>query len=33
MRFTRLKKTGSGGDKAIEKTDTFNPPENKDGNY
>jgi len=29
----KIKETGSGGDKAIEKTDSFNPPENKEGGY
>tara|TARA_R110002012_G_scaffold103714_2_gene243702 strand:+ start:1504 stop:3918 length:2415 start_codon:yes stop_codon:yes gene_type:complete len=29
----KIKKTGSGGDKAIRKTDKFNPPENMDGNF
>ena len=29
----KVKETGSGGDKAIEKPDTFNPPENKEGGY
>ena len=29
----KIKKTGSGGDKAIRKTDRFNPPENMDGNF
>ena len=29
----KMKETGSGGDKAIEKDDTFNPPENKEGGY
>ena len=29
----KIKKTGSGGDKAIKKTDRFNPPENMDGNF
>jgi hypothetical protein len=29
----KLKETGSGGMKAIEKPDTFNPPENKEGGY
>jgi len=29
----KLKKTGSGADRVIEKDDTFNPPENKDGDY
>ena len=29
----KLKETGSGGYKAIEKPDTFNPPENKEGGY
>ena len=29
----KIKQTGSGGDKAIEKTDRFNPPENMDGNF
>ena len=29
----KLKKTGSGADKVIEKDDTFNPPENMDGEY
>ena len=29
----KVKETGSGGEKAIEKSDTFNPPENKEGGY
>jgi len=29
----KMKDTGSGGEKAIEKDDTFNPPENKEGEY
>ena len=29
----KLKETGSGGEKAIEKPDTFNPPEEKEGDY
>ena len=29
----KMKETKSGGDKAIEKDDTFNPPENKEGGY
>ncbi len=29
----KIKETGSGGYKAIEKPDTFNPPENKEGGY
>ena len=29
----KVKKTGAGGDKLIEKNDQFNPPENKDGEY
>tara|TARA_R110000744_G_scaffold362184_2_gene470184 strand:+ start:14 stop:1483 length:1470 start_codon:yes stop_codon:yes gene_type:complete len=29
----KIKETGSGGMKAIEKSDTFNPPENKEGGY
>ena len=29
----KVKETGSGGDKAIEKSDSFNPPENKEGGY
>jgi hypothetical protein len=29
----KIKETGSGGDKAIEKSDAFNPPENKEGGY
>ena len=29
----KMKETKSGGDKAIEKDDTFNPPENKEGDY
>ena len=29
----KLKKTGSGGEKIIEKDDTFNPPESMDGEY
>ena len=29
----KLKKTGSGGEKVIQKDDTFNPPENMDGEY
>ena len=29
----KIKETGSGGDKAIEKSDSFNPPENKEGGY
>ena len=29
----KVKETGSGGYKAIEKPDTFNPPENKEGGY
>ena len=29
----KMKETGSGGDKAIEKDDTFNPPDNKEGGY
>jgi len=29
----KLKETGSGGYKAIEKPDTFNPPEDKEGGY
>ena len=29
----KIKTTGSGGDKAIRKTDRFNPPENLDGNF
>jgi hypothetical protein len=29
----KIKKTGSGGDKAIKKTDKFNPPETMDGNF
>ena len=29
----KMKQTRTGGDKAIEKDDTFSPPENKDGDY
>tara|TARA_R110001592_G_scaffold201302_1_gene450393 strand:+ start:475 stop:2847 length:2373 start_codon:yes stop_codon:yes gene_type:complete len=29
----KIKETGTGGYKAIEKPDTFNPPENKEGGY
>ena len=29
----KIKKTSSGGEKAIRKTDAFNPPKNKDGDY
>jgi|TARA_R100001082_G_scaffold73784_2_gene42492 hypothetical protein len=29
----KMKETKSGGEKAIEKDDTFNPPENKEGDY
>mgnify|MGYP003118893350 FL=1 len=29
----KVKETGSGGEKAIEKSDVFNPPENKEGGY
>jgi len=29
----KVKETGSGSEKAIEKTDQFNPPENKEGNF
>ena len=29
----KMKETGSGADKAIEKEDTFNPPEDKEGGY
>jgi hypothetical protein len=29
----KVKETGSGGDKAIEKPDTFNPPSGKEGGY
>tara|TARA_R110002012_G_scaffold155178_1_gene316050 strand:+ start:1012 stop:3375 length:2364 start_codon:yes stop_codon:yes gene_type:complete len=29
----KLKETGSGGERAIPKDDTFNPPENKEGGY
>jgi hypothetical protein len=29
----KIKKTGSGGEKAIPKTDRFNPPKEKDGDY
>ena len=29
----KIKETGTGGEKAIEKSDTFNPPENKEGGY
>ena len=29
----KTKQTGSGGDKSIERDDTFNPPENKEGEY
>ena len=29
----KMKETGSGGDKAIEKEDTFNPPAEKEGEY
>ena len=29
----KMKETGSGGEKAIEKPDTFNPPETKEGEY
>ena len=29
----KMKETGSGADKVIEKDDTFNPPENKEGGY
>ena len=29
----KLKKTGSGGERVIQKDDTFNPPENMDGEY
>ena len=29
----KIKKTGSGGEKAIRKSDNFNPPENKNGDY
>ena len=29
----KLKKTGSGGEKVIEKDDTFNPPENMEGDF
>ena len=29
----KIKKTGTGGEKAIEKTDRFNPPKDKNGDY
>ena len=29
----KVKQTGAGGEKAIEKNDTFNPPQNLDGDY
>ena len=29
----KMKETGTGGDKVIEKDDTFNPPENKEGGF
>ena len=29
----KIKETGSGAEKAIEKDDSFNPPENKEGNF
>ena len=29
----KMKETGTGGEKAIEKDDTFNPPENKEGGF
>ena len=29
----KMKETGTGGDKAIERDDTFNPPENKEGDF
>ena len=29
----KIKETGSGASKAIEKEDTFNPPKNKEGGY
>tara|TARA_R110002012_G_scaffold9119_1_gene41853 strand:+ start:1538 stop:3943 length:2406 start_codon:yes stop_codon:yes gene_type:complete len=29
----KMKETGTGGEKAIEKNDTFNPPENKEGGF
>jgi hypothetical protein len=29
----KLKETGTGGERAIQKDDTFNPPENKEGGY
>jgi hypothetical protein len=29
----KMKETGTGGDKAIEKDDSFNPPENKEGDF
>ena len=29
----KVKETGTGAEKAIEKDDTFNPPENKEGNF
>ena len=29
----KMKETGTGGDKAIEKDDMFNPPENKEGDF
>jgi hypothetical protein len=29
----KIKETGTGGSKAIEKDDTFNPPENKEGSF
>ena len=29
----KIKKTGTGGEKAISKTDKFNPPKDKDGDY
>ena len=29
----KVKETGTGADKVIEKDDTFNPPENKEGNF
>jgi len=29
----KMKETGTGGEKAIEKDDTFNPPENKEGEF
>jgi hypothetical protein len=29
----KVKETGSGGDKILKKTDSYNPPENKEGDY